>query len=135
MGIDKSNIRFVVHMSLPKTIENYYQEIGRAGRDGLESDVLLLSSPADIVQKKQFIDQLEESAYKKSAYEKLSAIARFSTSEKCHHQQIADYFGDSIDDAVANLKEAVELYLEDEQGRADFHDVGDALIGEYAINA
>ena len=44
-------------------------------------------------------------------------------------------FGDSIDEAVANLKEAVELYLEDEQGRADFHDVGDALIGEYAINA
>ncbi len=44
-------------------------------------------------------------------------------------------FGDTIDDAVANLKEAVDLYLDDEQGKADFHDVGDALIGEYAINA
>lgn len=44
-------------------------------------------------------------------------------------------FGDSIDEAVANLKEAVELYLEDEQGRADFHDIGDALIGESVINA
>lgn len=44
-------------------------------------------------------------------------------------------FGDTIDDAVANLKEAVGLYLDDEQGKADFHDVGDTLIGEYAINA
>ena len=44
-------------------------------------------------------------------------------------------FGDTIDEAVANLKEAVDLYLEDEQGKADLHDIGDALIGEYAINA
>lgn len=96
MGIDKSNIRFVVHTSLPKTIENYYQEIGRAGRDGLESEVLLLFSAGDAVQKKQLMRDLEESPYKRHAFEKLDAVMRFASSESCRHVQIAEYFGDTI---------------------------------------
>ncbi len=96
MGIDKSNIRFVVHMNLPKTLENYYQEIGRAGRDGLEAKTLLLFSAQDIVQQKSFIDELPDSPYKTNAYEKINTIARFSDSESCRHQQIANYFNDSI---------------------------------------
>ena len=97
MGIDKSNIRFVVHMNLPKTLENYYQEIGRAGRDGLESTTLLLFSTQDIVQQKSFIEDLPDSPYKENAFEKINTISRFSNSESCRHQQIATYFHDTID--------------------------------------
>ena len=98
MGIDKSNIRFVVHMNLPKTLENYYQEIGRAGRDGLDATTLLLFSTADIVQQKSFIEALPDSPYKESAFEKINTISRFANSESCRHQQIATYFHDTIDD-------------------------------------
>jgi len=97
MGIDKSNIRFVVHMNLPKTLENYYQEIGRAGRDGLDATTLLLFSTADIVQQKSFIDNLPDTPYKESSYEKINTIARFAESESCRHRQIATYFNDSIE--------------------------------------
>jgi len=96
MGIDKSNIRFVVHMTLPKTLENYYQEIGRAGRDGLPSETLLLFSAADGVQQRAFIDALPEGAYKQHAYEKLDVMMRFASGETCRHQAIARYFGDTI---------------------------------------
>ena len=98
MGIDKSNIRFVVHMNLPKTLENYYQEIGRAGRDGVEATTLLLFSTADIVQQKSFIEDLPDSPYKENAFEKINTISRFANSESCRHQQIAAYFHDNIDE-------------------------------------
>ena len=97
MGIDKSNIRFVVHMNMPKTLENYYQEIGRAGRDGLEATTLLLFSNVDIVQQKSFIEALPDSPYKENAFEKINTISRFANSESCRHQQIATYFQDHIE--------------------------------------
>jgi len=97
MGIDKSNIRFVVHMTLPKTIENFYQEIGRAGRDGEESETLLLYSAADIVQQKMFIEDLPETPYKQHAFNKLDAMVRFANSENCRHQTVAAYFDDRIE--------------------------------------
>ena len=96
MGIDKSNIRFVVHMNMPKTIENYYQEIGRAGRDGLESDVLLLYSASDALMQREFIEQLEESPYKQNAFNKIEQMSRYATMEECRHHFIATYFEDEI---------------------------------------
>jgi len=98
MGIDKSNIRFVVHMNMPKTIENYYQEIGRSGRDGLAAEVLLLYSTADMVQRKELIMQLDSGEqYQQEALHKLNTMMRLATSEVCRHQSIASYFGDSLD--------------------------------------
>ena len=97
MGIDKSNIRYVVHMSLPKTLENYYQEIGRAGRDGVESETLLLFSAQDILQQKSFIEELPETPYKQHAFEKLEAMVRYANSENCRHQSIAAYFEERIE--------------------------------------
>jgi ATP-dependent DNA helicase RecQ len=98
MGIDKSNIRFVVHLSMPKTVENFYQEIGRAGRDGIEAETLLLFSTKDIIQLKRFIDDLPESPYKENSYNKIDSIIRFAKSEECRHKSIAQYFDDSIDE-------------------------------------
>ncbi len=98
MGIDKSNIRFVLHTSMPKTLENYSQEIGRAGRDGLNADVLLLYAKSDEMGKKRFIDELPESIYKTNNYKKLETMYRFAITTKCRHQAIAKYFGDDIDE-------------------------------------
>ncbi len=98
MGIDKSNIRFVVHTSLPKTIENYYQEIGRAGRDGLESETLLLYTKADEIQKRELIDGALSEEYKEVLYAKLQSMYRFALSSACKHRLLAVYFGDEGED-------------------------------------
>ena len=115
MGIDKSNIRFVVHMNLPKTIENYYQEIGRAGRDGLDSEVFLLYSGSDVVMQREFIEQLEESPYKQNAFNKIEQISRYATMEECRHNYIATYFEDDIE----NCKDACDNCTAPESKQSD----------------
>ncbi len=100
MGIDKSNIRFVVHMSMPKTIENYYQEIGRAGRDGLESETLLLYSVEDAIMQKKFTDEIEEGIYKETILAKIDKMSAFVDSEICRHRELALYFDDDIDACI-----------------------------------
>jgi ATP-dependent DNA helicase RecQ len=115
MGIDKSNIRFVVHMTLPKTVENYYQEMGRAGRDGDDSEVLLLYGAADMVQQKHFIQQIEDVAYASHMHEKLNAIYRYASSETCRHQMIAKYFEDDIKECETHCDNC----LEDERQNRD----------------
>jgi len=119
MGIDKGNIRFVLHTSMPKTLENYSQEIGRAGRDGLNAEVLMLFSKADELGKKRFIDVLPESQYKQNNYKKLETMYRFAISSKCRHQNIAVYFGDKIekcgticDNCVDGEKEYQDITVE-----------------------
>ncbi len=98
MGIDKSNIRYVVHLNLPKSIESYYQEIGRAGRDGLSSQTLLLFSMQDVVAQKSFIDPLSASEHKMNTLNKLDYMVKYANSELCRHQQIAKYFDDNINE-------------------------------------
>jgi ATP-dependent DNA helicase RecQ len=122
MGIDKGNIRFVLHTSMPKTLENYSQEIGRAGRDGLNAEVLMLFSKADELGKKRFIDVLPESQYKQSNYKKLETMYRFAISSKCRHQNIAIYFGDKIeqceticDNCVSGEKEYQDITVESQK--------------------
>jgi ATP-dependent DNA helicase RecQ len=96
MGIDKSNIRFVVHMQLPKSLEGYYQEIGRAGRDGLESETLLLYSAQDSFQRERMMDELPTGFIKDNALSKLTQMRNFAYADICRHQNIAAYFGDTI---------------------------------------
>jgi len=97
MGIDKSDIRFVVHMSLPKSQENYYQEIGRAGRDGEDSEVLLLFNSQDIIQHKHFLHDISNEEYKEHLEQKIDAIYRYATGELCYHKQLAEYFHDTLE--------------------------------------
>ena len=122
MGIDKGNIRFVLHTSMPKTLENYSQEIGRAGRDGLNAEVLMLFSKADELGKKRFIDPLPEGQYKQNNYKKLETMYRFAISAKCRHQNIAIYFGDKIekcdticDNCVSGEKEYQDITVESQK--------------------
>ncbi len=98
MGIDKSNIRFVAHTSMPKTIENFYQEIGRAGRDGLESETLLLYTKADEISRLAMMDDITDPVYKNILAQKLNAMYQFANSSKCRHENIASYFDDTIDE-------------------------------------
>lgn len=115
MGIDKSNIRFVVHMSLPKTLEAYYQEMGRAGRDGLPCEVLLLYASADLGVLRRFIDDIEDAAYRNLAYKKLNNIKQYAFSEACRHQALSVYF----DDQMAACKTQCDNCLNPDTERTD----------------
>ncbi len=94
MGINKPNVRFVIHHDLPKNIESYYQEIGRAGRDGLQSHCLLLFGYGDISKINYFIDQKEEKE-KRIAKMHLDALIRYAESYNCRRVPLLSYFGEN----------------------------------------
>lgn len=96
MGINKPNVRFVIHYDIPKNIESYYQQIGRAGRDGLKADCLMLFSYGDIFKIRYFIDK-KEGQEKITAGKQLNQLIRFVESPECRRIALLDYFGDAID--------------------------------------
>ncbi|MGE5416830.1 MAG: DNA helicase RecQ [Acidobacteriota bacterium] len=113
LGIDKSNVRYVIHHNMPRHVEAYYQEAGRAGRDGLASECLLLFSPGDIQTQKYLIEHSDLSPEKKSIeYGKLQSMVDYCHSPRCLRNYILGYFGEQAPDrcpACSNCTEDNEL--------------------------
>ncbi|MBN1500956.1 MAG: ATP-dependent DNA helicase RecQ [Spirochaetes bacterium] len=95
MGIDKPDIRFIIHGDLPKNMEGYYQETGRAGRDGLPAKCILLFNRGDIPKLKYFISQIENENEKSKAYKKLDIMMNYALSSHCRRKKILNYFDEA----------------------------------------
>ena len=109
MGIDKPDVRFVAHMDLPKSMEGYYQETGRAGRDGLPANAWLTYGMADVVMLRQMVDGGEASEERKRVErQKLDALLGFCESTRCRRQSLLQYFGESMPKPCGNCDNCLE---------------------------
>jgi ATP-dependent DNA helicase RecQ len=96
MGIDKPDVRLVVHYTYPKTLENYYQEIGRAGRDGLPSDCVMFYTYADTRKHEFFINQIVDDDSRRRAQEKLNEVIHYAQLMSCRKKYLLGYFGEEL---------------------------------------
>ena len=109
MGIDKPDVRFVAHVDLPKSLEAYYQETGRAGRDGLSAVAWMVHGPGDVPQLRRFIDDSEASAaQKRIEHGKLDALIGFSEAPGCRRQVLLRHFGEQLAEPCGNCDRCLE---------------------------
>jgi ATP-dependent DNA helicase RecQ len=97
MGIDKSNVRFVIHRDMPTDIESWYQEMGRAGRDGLPSECILFYSWADVKARERFLSEIESQEIREEKREATVRLFRVADADVCRHQAIVSHFGEEIE--------------------------------------
>ncbi|OUL57229.1 DNA helicase RecQ [Pseudoalteromonas ulvae] len=102
MGINKPNVRFVIHYDIPKNIESYYQETGRAGRDGLAAEAILYFDPADIPRVKRFFEDIEDEQRRKVEQQRFNAMASFAEAQTCRRKILLNYFSEYQREACGN---------------------------------
>ncbi len=141
MGINKSNVRFVLHHDLPKNLESYYQEIGRSGRDGLRSDCLLLFSYSDISKINYFIEQKEDEKERLVAKTHLEAMVKYAESEICRRYPLINYFGESFhqdfcgmcDNCLAEVKDMTDITIPAQKFLSTVKRTGEKFGANYII--
>lgn len=102
MGINKSNVRFVAHFDVPRNIESYYQETGRAGRDGLPAEAMLFFDPADMVWLRRCLDEKPDGQLKDIERQKLNAMGAFAEAQTCRRMVLLNYFGERMAQPCGN---------------------------------
>ncbi len=122
MGIDKSNVRFVIHYGMPKALENYQQESGRSGRDGLEAECCLLYSGSEMIRWRRMIEESPPGPAREAALQSLEAMTRFATGATCRHKSLVNYFGQDLPAEQAESCGACDVCL----GQLDL--VEDSLV-------